>query len=265
MLLLGAERAVAAAGQQKPALVLTDPPRLELHLVPIDHHAVALGGCMGNGHAVRLTAQTQLVAAPQRGARLWAPAPGVRVEARAIGGEVFIRELDRGLHERNVTMAHWSRLAAQVQPVEPGGVDVAGAHLGTVEEFEQEPLIRGAAVDHYERVRQATAQARERLVAVAAPGDHLADHRVELGRDQVTLSNTGIDPQPGPGRQPEHGQTPRRGREPELRILSVELGLDRVPGRRRGLAYERAAGRDVKLELDQVKTGHGLGHRMLDL
>jgi hypothetical protein len=60
----------------------------------------------------------------------------------------------------------------------------------------------------------------------------------------------------------------RGGREVALRVLRREPGLDGVPvGRRLGGADlgQRAAGRDVQLQLDDVNPGGGLGNRVLDL
>ena len=145
VLLLGTHRSVAAAGKQEPTLVLTDPPGLQLELVTVDRHAVTVGRNMRDPEAVGLTAVPQLVAPAQLGARLGPAAPGIGVEACTVGGKILVGELDRRLHERDVRVARRGRLAAQVQPVQPGGVDIAAAHFGTVEQFEQESLIRRAA------------------------------------------------------------------------------------------------------------------------
>jgi hypothetical protein len=108
-------------------------------------------------------------------------------------------------------------------------------------------------------------QAGERLAAVAAPGDDLGDHRVELRRDHVALGDARVDAQAGTGREAQQGDAAGRGHEPERRVLRVEPRLDRVAARRRRIAFEAAAGRDVELQLDDVDACDHLGHRVLDL
>ncbi len=106
------------------------------------------------------------------------------------------------------------------------------------------------------------------LGAVLAPGDHLGDHRVELRRDDVARRHPGVDPDAGAGRQGEVLDQARGGREVALRVLGGEPGLDGVPaGGRLGRAdlRQRAARRDVQLQLDDVDAGGGLGDRVLDL
>jgi hypothetical protein len=49
------------------------------------------------------------------------------------------------------------------------------------------------------------------------------------------------------------------------RILRVQSGLDRKAVRRRRFGVEPAAVGDMQLQLDQIKTGGGLGDGMLDL
>ena len=108
-------------------------------------------------------------------------------------------------------------------------------------------------------------QPGQRLVAVAAGGDHLGDHRVELGRDHVALGDAGVDPDARPDRQDHRLDRARRRGEVALRVLGVEAGLDRVAVGRRRVALEATAGRDVELQLDEVESGRQLGDRMLDL
>ena len=108
-------------------------------------------------------------------------------------------------------------------------------------------------------------QAGERLGAVAPGGDDLGDHRVVLGRDDVALGDTGVDPDARPDRQRQHLDRARRRRERPLRVLGVEPGLDRVALRRRRLTLQAPAGRHVQLQLDEIEAGRQLGHRVLDL
>ena len=84
----------------------------------------------------------------------------------------------------------------------------------------------------------------ERLVAVAAGGDDLGDHRVVLGRDHVAFGHARVDPDPGPGRQHQRLDRARRRSEAALRVLGVEPGLDRrSPSSRRCWARRPTAPR----------------------
>ena len=127
------------------------------------------------------------------GLGLRAPAAGERVEvgARVVGGGVAQR--DRRLHERAVGVAHGLDVALRLQPVQPARVDLARAQLGAAEQLEQEALVGGALVERHHRVGDGAAQAGDRLVARAAVGDHLGDHRVELGRHGVALGDAAVD------------------------------------------------------------------------
>ena len=103
------------------------------------------------------------------------------------------------------------------------------------------------------------------LVAGAAVGDDLGDHRVEVGRDDVAGGDAAVDAHAGAGGEVEHLHAAGRGREAHRRVLGVQARLDRVADGLGRLALEPAAGRDVQLQLDQVEAGDGLGDRMLDL
>ena len=128
----------------------------------------------------------------------------------------------------------------------------AGPHLRAVEQLEQEALVGRPVAKHDHRLAQRAPQPRQRLVAIAPPGDQLRDHRVELGGDLVALGDARVHPQPGAGRQPQQLHPPRRGREVERRVLGVQARLDRVAVAGGRLALEPPAGGDVELELDQV-------------
>ena len=58
---------------------------------------------------------------------------------------------------------------------------------------------------------------------------------------------------------------PGRGREAAAGVLGVEADLDRVPARRRRVALQPAAGRDVQLQADEVGARDRLGDGVLDL
>ena len=162
-------------------------------------------------------------------------------------------------------MAGRRGLAAELQAVEPTGVDLSVADLRPGEQIEQEADVGGAAIDDDRRLGQGAAQAGQGLAAVASPGDQLGDHRVELGRDRVAFGHPGVDPDPGAAREAQQRDPPGRRGEPQLRVLGVDPGLDRVADRRRGLPLEPAPGGDVELQLQQVEPGGRLGDRVLDL
>ena len=179
-----------------------------------------------------------------------------RVEARALG---------RGLRRRRASIAAcrsatsaWRiglHLAAQLQAVEPAGVDLAGAQLGAVEQLEQEALVGGPVLDDHRSCRDSARRRRAIASSRVAPvGDDLGDHRVELGRDDVALGDAGVDADAGAGAAgAAAAMRPGDGREARRRVLGVEAHLDGVAARRRRLALEAAAGGDVQLQLDEVE------------
>ena len=172
------------------------------------------------------------------------------------GGE----QRDVGAPRRGVAVGH--------HRVEPGGVELAGQHLGPVEQVEQERLVGGAAVDHRGGLAQRAGQPRAGLVAVAAPRDDLGDHGVELRRDGVARRHAGVDAHARPGGQVQVLDVAGRGGEALLGVLGGEPGLDRVPARRRRLRRDLrqlAAARDVQLQLDDVDAGGRLGDAVLHL
>ena len=142
-----------------------------------------------------------------------------------------------------------------------------GTHLQllAIEQREQEALVGRAAFHDDHRLGQRAAQPRDRLPAVAAPGDQLDYQRVEVGRDHVAFGHAGVDPDAGARGEPQQRDPARRGQEAERRILGAQTGLDRVARRVRRLTLQPAARGHVQLELDEVKPGDRLGHRMLDL
>ena len=182
------------------------------------------------------------------GLRLRAPAARERVEVGAVGGRLLVAQRDRRLYERGVGVAHGLDLAPGLEPVEPAGVDGALPQLAAPQQLEQEALVGRALVDHDHRVGDRAAQARDRLLARGAVGDDLGQHRVEVGRHGVALGEAGVDADAGAARQPQQADAARRRREAAGGVLGVQAHLDRVPGRRRRVALEPAAGGHVQLE-----------------
>ena len=256
---------VGPAEELEPALVRPEPPSDQLDRVPVDPDPVAVGGDLRDGEPVGLPAVAQLVGARQCAARSRTASASESVEAGAVIRRVPVGQLDRGLEQRQIGVAHRNGPPTQVQPLEPAGVEITGAYLGTAEQLEQKALVRGPALDHRDGVGERPAQPRQRLAAVAAPGGQRDDRRVELGRDRIAFDHPGVDPQAGPGRQSEVDEVPGRRREGKRRVLGAQACLDGVPDRCRRVALEPPARGDVQLELDQVEAGDRLAYRMAEL
>ena len=75
-----------------------------------------------------------------------------------------------GGDEGDVGQAGREVLVGRGEPVEPRRVELAAANLGSVEQVEQERLVRRAAVDQHRHLRQRPVQAGERLGAVTHRG-----------------------------------------------------------------------------------------------
>ena len=145
--------------------------------------------------------------------------PG-RLDAAASSTYASMRGGDHG--DAGVRVGDEPALGAD--PVDPAGVGpAAGAvdDLGLGEQVEHEALVAGAALDHHGGLGHGPAQPGQRLVAGAAVGDDLGDHRVEVGRDGVALGDAGVDADArarragrgarcGPGTGRSRGRGPRR-------------------------------------------------------
>ena len=142
---------------------------------------------------------------------------------------------------------------------------LASIDFGLVEQVEHEALVGDAALDDHGGLAQGPAQPGERLVAVAAVGDDLGDHRVEVGRNGVALAHPGVNPDARARGQQQARDTAGGGGEVAVRVLGVEPGLDGVPGLRGQRPFQPAARGDVQLQPDQVGAGGDLGDRVLDL
>ena len=257
-----AERAPAVG---EAALVLGDPFDVGLDAGVVDLDEVARRADLADAEAIARAAVQQVDGPADVRLGVRAAAPRERVEVRALGRRGGVAERDRRLHERGVGVAQRLHLVVALEAVEPARVGLAAAQLGAPEQLEQEALVGRALVDHHHRVGDRAAQARDRLRAAAAVGDDLRDHRVELRRHRVALRDAGVDAHAGPAREAQQRDPPGRGREPAAGILGVQAHLDRVAVRRRRVALEPAAGRDVELERDEVGAGDHLGDGVLDL
>ncbi len=208
-------------------------------------------------------AQLDLVAMP--GVQLWAAAARPAEEALSVDRVQLVGGVEGGSDERHVGVARGHVGAGSGEPVEPAGVDLTAAHLRSLEQVEQERLVRRPTTDDDDHLGERTPQPCQRLVAVAPGGDHLGDHRVVLGWDHVAFGDAGVDPNAGPDRQHQRLDRPRRRSEAALRVLGVEARFDGIAGRRRHRSLEAPAGGDVQLQLDEIEPGRQLGHRMFHL
>ena len=202
---------------------------------------------------------------PDLGVGLRATATRPGEERGAIERGLQLAGVDGGGDEGDIGQPGRQVLVGRGEPVEPRRVHGAGAHLRPLEEVEEERLVRGAAAHEHRGLRQRPVQASERFVTVAPLGDDLGDHRVVLGRDDVTLGHARVDAEPWSDGEGEGFDGARCRREGALGVLGVEAGLDGVPDRRGRIALQPAAAGDVDLQLDQVDPGRQLGDRVLHL
>ena len=251
--LAGDHRAVRGAGDRDPALVAAQALDLDLDGAAVHVRPVAARGELGDDDPVGLAAVAHLDGARDLRRGLGPAAAGKGVEARALGRRLLVGELDRGGQQGGVGAAIGLHLARHAHAVEPGDVDLARLELRAVEDREQEGAVGRAVLDDHRRFAQGAVQPGDRLVARAAVGDDLGHHRVEVGRDDVAGGDAAVDAHTGAGRQIEHLDAARRGREAHRGILGVQARLDRVADGRRGLALELAAGGHVQLQLDQSR------------
>jgi hypothetical protein len=258
-------RPVGAPVVGEPALVLGErlDGRLDAGVVDLDE--VAPGRGLADAEAVARAAVQEVDGAAHVGLGVRAPAAGERVEAGPLGGGGGVAERDRRLHKRGVGVAHGLHVARGLQAVQPARVDLAGAQLRAAQELQQEALVGRALVDRDHRVRDGAAQPCDRLRPGVAVGDDLGHHRVELRRHGVALGHAAVDAHAGPGGQPQQRDAAGRGGEPAARVLGVQAHLDGVAARRRRIALEPPALRDVELEADEVGAGHHLRDGVLDL
>ena len=228
------------------------PLDAHVHAAAVLLHPVAVHGGAPHRDPVGLPALPQLHRARGLGPHLRPPARGGGQEARLLGVRLGLVGLDRGAHQRQLGVAARGLLPARDEAVEEAHVEPPRAHLLAVEEVEQERLVRRAPAQDDRRLGEAAREAPERLLAVAPVRDHLRDHRVELGRDEVALGDARVDAQaraaraaaaarpcPGPGRsrppRPPRTAAPRsRGRRRAAARRAGGRPAPRAPAASRG-------------------------------
>ncbi len=152
----------------------------------------------------------------------------------------------RGERDRGVPAGDEPALGADA--VDPAGVGAGVDQLRLLQQVEHETLVGGTALDDHGGLAHRAAQPGERLVAVAAVGDDLGDHRVEVGGDGVALAHAGVDADAWARGQQQPRDVAGGGGEVAIRVLGVEPRLHGVPGLDRLRALESAACGDVQLQ-----------------
>ena len=256
---------LAADGQ--PELEPAGPVDVDFDRTAVEFHLVPDRAAPGHPELVRLAAHPDVDLVPGLVPDLGAPALGRGEQPVPLAPLVRLVGLEGGGQQGHVDPQR-RRVALGHHRVQPGRVDLAADEFGPVEQVEQERLAGRPALDDRAGLPDRAGEPGAGLGAVLAPGDHLGDHRVELRRDDVARRHPGVDPDARAGRQGQVLDQAGGGREVALGVLGGEPGLDGVPaGRRLARAdlRQRAARRDVQLQLDDVGAGAGLGDRVLDL
>ena len=250
----------------EPARVFVDPLEVGIERGGVaDGDAEAVRTDAGDHHLVCRAPQLQVDRATHPVLDLGPSAAGGREQAGDLDLLLLLVGLDAGRDQRDPGVLVGDEPALAADPVDPPGVGRAVDDLGLGEQVEDEALVRRSPLDDDRRLGDGPAQAAEGLAPVAAVGDDLGDHRVEVGGDGVALTDSGVDPDAGPGRQVEQHDPARGRREVAVRVLGVEPRLEGVPPLGRSRALETAATGDVDLGLDEVQVGRDLGDRVLDL
>ena len=134
---------------------------------------------------------------------------------------------------------------------------------GLVEQIEQEPLVGAPAVDHDDRLVEGAPQPDPCLVTGRRPRHDLGYQHRAAGREDVALSDGGVDPHARPGTEPQASHETWCRRETALGILGVEPGLEGDAARGWWLTVEPAALRHVQLQAHEVDARRLLGERVL--
>ena len=271
----GGDEAVALAVDGDPAVHLVELLHDGLGALPVDLHAVAAGAGGVGGDVVDDSAQLEVDGEAGLVLGLGAPAAGGAEQPVRLDAGGLLVGLDGRGDQRDPRVLVGDQPAVGADAVDPAGVgpgDLGGpatlrrdpGDLGLRQQFEDEALVRGAALDDDGGLGHRATQPAQRLGAGASERDDLGDHGVEVCGDGVALGDAGVDADARPRGQVEAGDEAGRGREVAVRVLRVEAGLDGV-AELGGPVVELLAGRDPDLGLDQVEVVGDLGDGVLHL
>ena len=184
-------------------------------------------------HGARIVSRPAV--AQRLAARRHAPARARAVRRRRRGGAAAALELGEGRgDERQVAVdgVHRQRQLAGLElAVEPGDVEGAGAELLVAQQGQEERHAGRHALDA--QLGERAAQPVERLRAVRAPDDQLAEHGVVVDGHLAALVDADVVAHAGTLRPAQQLDAARRGREVAVGVLGVEPHLDGVAARLR--------------------------------
>ena len=151
-------------------------------------------------------------------------------------------------------------------PVKPARCDRPIAKHRIGDQFEQQRAVGEPGVENDDGVAKGSFEARQGSLARRAEGNHLGQHRIEDGRDDVVLRIARIDAHARPKRCLEVDKPARTRREALVGILGIESCLDgRTPRHWWVFGRQPLPAADIDLQADQVETKDLFGHRVLDL
>ena len=153
------------------------------------------------------------------------------------------------------------------------GVDTIRHDVGVLEQALQEGDVRGHTLDlelaecAIDPRHQVAKSGRRRVP------DELGQQRIEMRAHRVADVSVRVDPQTGARRHLEGGERAARGPRDAIfaHRLHVDAYLHRKPARLRHVGLpetelgERAAGRQLQLNLDEIDARHLFGYRVLHL
>src|SRR5262249_3519068 len=183
------------------AAVRVKPLDLDVGLVHVsasgDPDPESLWAEARDAHAVADAAEFQVERTPR--IVLYLGTPAMRRGQQPLPTDLFLVlvGLDGGGGQRDGGVLMCCETALSSDSVYPAGVGAGVDHFGLVEQIEHEALVSGATLDDHYCLGQRAAQPPKGLIAVAAVGDDLANHRVEVGRDDVAFADASVDADAG--------------------------------------------------------------------
>ena len=260
------QRAVGAAAERQAVLVGGELLDLRLDAGAVDLDLVAARARPGR----RSCGSSRRGAGGRSGSRRWPPPPGARGgRARRSGPRsAAVASSQRAIAACTSAASAWrtgctSPCACRrsSQPVSTSPERSSGRSSSS----SRKPwlVVPSSSVT----IMSATARRRRAIACsrVAPWAMILAIIESNSGGTESPSATPRVDADAGPGGQAQQRDAARRGGEAERRVLGVQAHLDRVSARRRRVALEPPAGRDVQLEGDEVDARHDLRHGVLDL